>query len=306
MQWLSPTRPRRWLLVVLLWCLAGQRLAAQTPAPDEGEQVLDNAAAYIDNAIPGNIARLRFDGAYDDHNPFRGELLWAKPGSAGVPLAERSLNYQVFSGYLELMVGDRVSVFGDIPGMFVNPENNQSASGVGDISAGFKVLIVNDPWSTWSFQLTATASTGDPRQGLGAGHDGSLEPAILAFIPLGDKLAFSGQLGYILPLETTDFDSDVLHYGVGLQYRVYEDEHFHITPVVEAVGWTFFGGKDLVVAPDGASVTVGATNQTILDVNLGLRVNVGGHFDVYGGYSLPVFGDKSYEEGFRVEVRFAF
>jgi hypothetical protein len=81
---------------------------------------------------------------------------------------------------------------------------------------------------------------------------------------------------------------------------------FDLTLVLETVGWTFFGGKDPFVLQDGSTVINSASGQTIVNIKPGSRLGIGEHFDVYGGYSLPLWGDKFYEQGMRFELRFAF
>jgi hypothetical protein len=303
MRQLSPPRIGRWLLVVLLWSLAGHRLAAQAPEGDL--PVRDSGVGYIDSAIPGNVLRIRTDVDFDNQNPARGAFFYARPGNPGLPLPERSVNDQEVSSYLEVLIGERCSVFANVPVRFLQPEVNANASGLGDVDAGIKVAVIQNEDGIWSFQFRTYAPSGDPHTGLGNGHV-SLEPALLCFIPLGDRAALDGELRYWLPLGETGFASQVVRYGIGLECRIWDGDSFRVTTVLETVGWTFFGGKDAFALPDGVAAVNSATWQTIVNIKPGLRIGVGAHFDVYGGYAVPVTGDKFYEQGVRFEVRFVF
>ena len=80
-------------------CYQGQCL--ETPCPtttaeptstssgdsEGGPTVGDSRVGYIDNAIPGNIFRLRYDTAYNNRRPNRAEFFWPRgaPLGPGVP-----------------------------------------------------------------------------------------------------------------------------------------------------------------------------------------------------------------------------
>src|SRR4051794_9920521 len=82
-----------------------------------GPIVTDSKVGYIDSAILGNIFRLRFDAAYDNHRPSRAEFFYAQtaPRGPGLPFPEPSVDYQDISAYGEYQFGPRFSAFLELP-----------------------------------------------------------------------------------------------------------------------------------------------------------------------------------------------
>ena len=100
-----------------------------------GPTVSDSKVGYIDNAIPGNMFRLRYDTAYNLNRPSRAEFFYAQnaPLGPGVPLPERSIDYQDASAYAEVALLPQFSVFLDLPTRFLNPEINANSAGLSDL-----------------------------------------------------------------------------------------------------------------------------------------------------------------------------
>ena len=97
-------RPRVW--IVLLCTTALALLAAPGDARAQGigvPKVRDSNVGYIDPAIPGDIFRLRVDGAYDNIRPSRADFFWSPGGpfGPGPSIPESSVNYQDIAAYLE-------------------------------------------------------------------------------------------------------------------------------------------------------------------------------------------------------------
>jgi len=103
-----------------------------------------------------------------------------------------------------------------------------------------------------------------------------------------------------------DFAGDVVRYGLGLSFgeRNYDGTWF--TPVVEAVGWTVLGGKEMVVFPDGSGVVRGAGGETIVNGMAGVRFGFGDGGDVYVGYGHSLTGDRWQQQLWRLEFRVRF
>lgn len=269
-----------------------------------GPSVSNNAVGYIDPAVPGDVFRLRFDTAYNNRRPTRAEVFYARgaPFGPGLPLPEPSVDYQDLFAYLEVAPAPRFSLFVDIPERFLNPEVNANSGGLGDVNAGFKYAFVHGDDLVATLQLRTFAPTGDADRGLGTRHV-SLEPALLVYKPLGERLAFDGELRYWVPVGGTDFAGDVIRYGLGLQYDLFRTRHVLFTPVVEFVGWTVLDGKESIVHPSGLSEVKDASGDTIVNAKVGLRTRLGCWGDVYTGYGRPLTGDRWYENVFRVEFR---
>src|SRR5262245_37033300 len=125
--------PRRSSVALLLLLASVTPCFAQGTA---GPQVSGSRVGYIDNAIPGDLARFRFDASYDNNRPSRAEFFWPQAGkpSAPGPLAkEFHVDYQDFTAYLENGIGERFSAFVEMPVRLVNPTVDPNTFGVGDI-----------------------------------------------------------------------------------------------------------------------------------------------------------------------------
>ena len=129
-----PARPlpswKACLAVVAMLALAAGSAHAQTGA--------ESSVGYIDNAIPSNLFRLRFDAAYN--NPFadRGEFFYMRSVGGPGDKAETRVDYQEISAAVELALDRRFSVFAEVPVRLINPTVDVNATGLGDVSAGFK------------------------------------------------------------------------------------------------------------------------------------------------------------------------
>ena len=195
--------------------------------------MLYGRVGYIDSAIPTSQFRVRFDASYNDTRPSRAEFIYARDALArnGPFLApeERRIDYQELSAYLEYAFGPRFSVFFESPYRMLNPEVNPDHSGFGDLNAGFKYAFLRDEDRVATFQLRTYAPTGDLNDGLGTGHT-TLEPALLLYQRLTDRLAFEGELRYWAPIGGTDFAGDIIRYGLGLDYDLVHVGRVEVSP----------------------------------------------------------------------------
>jgi hypothetical protein len=297
--------PHRLAVVLVMAALSASMALGQGTS---GPVVNDSRAGYIDAAIPGNQVRLRFDTAYNNARPTRAEFFWPKAGSPafpGPPFREPSVDYQEFHIYGEYAFTPRFSTFVEMPLRLVNPTVDVNARGVGDINAGFKYAFLYEDAAIATFQLRTFIPTGDARLGLGT-HHVSLEPAILAYAPLTDRLIAEGEFRTWVPIGGTDFAGTIVRYGLGASYNLLPDSCWRVSPVAELVGWTVLGGKESFVAPDGSGLVESAAGDTIVNAKLGLRVSPGPRLDIYTGYGRALTGDRWYENTFRVEVRFLY
>jgi hypothetical protein len=285
--------------------MPGDAMTASAGEAEGGPTVGDSRVGYIDNAIPGNIFRFRYDTAYNNRRPNRAEFFWARgaPFGPGVPFPETSVDYQDFTTYLEAVTpGGRLSAFVELPSRLVNPEVNANTGGYGDMNAGFKYAFVRQEDLVATFQLRTYAPTGDADRGLG-NHHVSLEPDLLAWARLDPRLRLESELRYWVPIGGTDFAGDIIRYGIGVNYDLFETCNLIVSPVAEFVGWTVLDGFQTVVHPGGPPVVQDASGDTIVNAKLGLRVKVGRGSDVYFGYGRPLTGERWYENIYRVEYR---
>jgi hypothetical protein len=257
-----------------------------------------------------------------------------------------SVNYQEVSAYFEYAFNKRFSVFVDIPYRVVelqniinddpgslapgvkpppnfeppknadegNPTNN---NGISDIWAGFKAALIADPDRYLTFQLVAFAPSGSAQSGLGTGHY-SLEPGLLLYQTLTERLILEGQFEVWVPIGGGAAEGNILIYGLGLGYDIYRHGNLRVTPVLEFVGWTVLNGFESVAntaisapsAPPGTIIpinhgVVDASGDTIINGKFGVRTYLG-HSDVYLGYGHALTGNAWYRDIVRLEYRYQF
>jgi hypothetical protein len=269
--------------------------------------VSDSRDGYIDNAIPGNEFRLRFDASYDDNRPNRAEFFYPRPAprGPGLPLPEPRVDFQELSAYLELAASERLSGFVEVPWRFLNPEVNVDHNGVGDMNAGFKYAFIHDPDLVATFQFRVWAPTGDSHEGLG-NHHVTLEPALLLWKSITERCGLEAELRYWAPAGGTDFAGDIIRYGIGAHYDLACVANVRFSPTATLVGWTVLGGKEGFTQPSGKLVVIDAAGETIVNFKIGLRARSERCGDVFVGYGRPLTGDRWYQDTLRVEWRLAF
>jgi hypothetical protein len=271
-----------------------------------GGQTVAVAPGYIDDAAIRSLFRVRYDDAFRDNAPDRAEFFYPKcgcfPGGPGPKLAETSIQYQELSGYLEWAVNNRLSGFLEVPWRFLNPEVNRDSEGFGDINAGFKAALWNCPDQILTFQFRTYIPTGDGVRGLGTEHV-SLEPALLGYLRLTDRVALHGELRDWIPIGGTDFAGNIIRYGVGVSYNAYHKGYLWVTPITEMVGWTVLAGKEFDARQN---LVLPASGNTIVNAKFGVRVGWGGDSDIYIGYGRALTGDVWYKDILRVEYRLSF
>jgi hypothetical protein len=288
-------------------------LHAQTtePAADSSENgpvISDSNVGYIDSAIPASQFRLRFDAAYDNVRPNRAEFFYARgaPIGPGVPRPETSIDYQDISAYLELAVNRCVSGFVEFPVRFLNPEMNDNTAGFSDMNAGFKWMLLECDDLLLTFQFRTYIPTGDASRGLGADH-ASLEPALLLYKPLTDRLSLEAEFRDWIPVEgTEEFAGNVIRYGVGVGYDWLHTCNCTVRPVAEFVGWTVLDGQVTIFDPPAPVRVEEADGDTIVNVKVGVRVGIGCNRQLYAGYGRALTGDTWYDDIWRLELRLFF
>jgi hypothetical protein len=294
-------------------------------APVGGEAF--SAVGYIDSAIPRTMFRQRFDAAYDDNRPDRADFFYPKcgcfkssvlpgspffdPNAPGPPApGETRVDYQELSSYLEIAASERLSGFVEIPVRFINPEVNSNEAGLGDVNFGFKYALLYDADRVFTLQVRTWAPTGDAFKGLGR-NNWELEPAFLYWRRLSERAYLDIELRDYVPIDSADdFAGNVLRYGVGVSYMVVDRPKFYTAPVLEMVGWTVLGGKELTV--EGRVKE--AAGDTIVNSKIGVRVGFGERrspgaiapVDFYVGYGRALTGDVWYKDILRVEMRINF
>jgi hypothetical protein len=225
------------------------------------------------------------------------------------------INYQELATYLEYAPARNFSSFIELPARFLDPTLVRNNYGFSDLNMGFKYAFVAEPDEYYTFQFRTYVPTGAADRGLGTGHP-TLEPALLVFQRLTDRLYFSGEFRDWIPVAGSNFAGNILRYGMGLTYNIVLTPTFRVAPVNEVVGWTILGGKELV--PNSSPLGVNVAGQTIVNEKIGLRIGLGDYnragggsalndrHSLYVGYGQAMTGDHWYKHDIRVEYNFWF
>jgi hypothetical protein len=284
---------------------------------------LASSVGYIDPAIPRTQIRLRYDDVFHDPRPDRAEFLYAKYGFyatpasltiAGVPPdpnakgplgPSRGVNFQDVDTYLEAALDRKLSIFVGFPVRFAHPIDKVPHEGFSDMSAGFKYAFLYQENQVATFQLSTYIPTGESRLWLGNNHV-TVEPALLYFRGLSDRLALEGELKDWVPIGGTNFAGNIVNYGLGVSYRLFAWGNFSVNPVAEFVGWTVLNGKESVVFGPRLVQVQEAGGDTIVNAKVGARFWFGSHNDLYVGYGRALTGPVWYKDIFRLEYRLGF
>lgn len=331
-RWLSPDASASRLAAQVT--PAPARTPAPAPRADTTMRRRPSMVGYIEDAIVGSRIRLRFDAGFGNTVPDRAEFFYAKcgcfrdlsrslpvfdPDAAGPgPGVTTDVNFQQLHLEAEYALGDRFSVFGAVPVRWLQPQvfvpdiegrfgtfDNQS--GLSDIRAGLKVALSAAATHALTAQFQAFAPTGESLRGLGTNH-WSLEPALLYFQRLSDRVALESQVGAWLPTSgspgvptagSEKFSGKVLFYGFGPSVTIYSSEAFQVTPVVELVGWRVLGGFQTAAVLD-------ASDTNIVNLKVGTRLGFGARSSVYVGYGHALTDAVWYDDLVRLEYRFDF
>jgi hypothetical protein len=281
----------------------------------------DSNVNYIDSAIVGNQLRIRFDTAFGNPRPDRAEFFYPKcgcfqigggdPDAPGPPLPETNVDHQELRIDVEYAITPRFSGFLETPVRFLNPEANENASGLGDLRAGFKFALIACPHQYLTLQFRTYIPTGDADRGLGTDHV-SLEPGLLYYRALSDRLTIEAELRDWIPIEGGSglgtvspferFAGNVLRYGIGASYTVIDQDCLRVAPVAEFVGWTILDGQ----SSEGATINEEADGDTIVNFKVGTRAVICDKHSFSVGYGTRLTGDHWYDDILRIEYRLTF
>jgi hypothetical protein len=309
--------------------------APQTPPPDAGPRRRPSMVGYIEDARIVSQIRFRFDMGFGNDRPDRAEFFYPKCGcyqfvpaplrdpdapgpGPGIPT---ELNFQQFYALGEVSVGDRVSLFAELPARAVQPQGfvpNGLApwpdrAGLGDIRFGAKAAVFADDDRTLTLQVRASAPSGDAFKGLGT-NNWSVEPALLYHQNVTDRIGFEAQIGNAHPFNgsvrtplgtSDDFSGDVFFYGFGPSFDLVSTDRVRFTPVVELVGWRVLGGfqTDCGAATD---CHVDAQGVNVVNLKFGARTTVQERNSIYVGFGVGLTDEVWYDKLFRLEYRLGF
>jgi hypothetical protein len=319
---------------------------SQSPPPrgTTNPKIPGSMVGYIDDAIVGSQIRIRVDAAFHNNAPDRAEFFYPQCSCINGPGPNpvvANLNFQQLYLHGEYGPTKRFSFFTEVPLRWIQPQLEivpsdstrlPNEAGLSDVAAGFKLAAVASSNQYLTFQLRAYFPSGKASTGLGTNHY-SVEPALLFYQKLSDRLALEAQVGDWHPIggsscpqpcnntpttpASQNFAGDVFFYGVGPSYVLYRRETVRIAPVIELVGWRVLGGfvTDSATATSGANGTassggfqgaVSADGTNIVNLKIGARTSIGRRDSFYVGFGQAVTHSVWYEHIIRAEYRYSF
>ena len=303
----------------------------QAPPPPPPPPVRSGSMiGYIDDATVGTKIRIRFDAGMHIQAPDRAEFFYAKcgcyrdlvgpafdPNAPGPrPDIATDLNFQQFYVQAEYAVNPRVSVFGELPLRWLQPQEFaggaagfSSSSGLGDLKTGAKFALSSTNTQVASVQVQFFLPSGDSEKGLGTNH-ASLEPAFLIYQRASERVVIEGELSVRFPLGGSapvptaadgKFAGNVLFYGIGPSFEVYRGRGFSVSPVIEFAAWHVLSGLATIpnVDPD-------ASGTNIVNLKFGARIGWKDDSSFYVGYGKALTDAKWYSDIVRLEYRYSF
>jgi hypothetical protein len=292
---------------------------------------------YIEDPVVSSKLRVRFDGGWHNPTPDRAEFFYAKcgcyqdldandpnydPDAPGPrPGAASDVNFKQLFFMGEYATSDRFSVFAELPIRWLQPlafipgtgDGFDNQTGIGDIKAGARFGLTAKPGQAVTAQVKMFFPTGDAAKGLGTNH-ASIEPALLFYREVSPAVVLEGQFAWWAPfggsagLPTTSdkkFSGQVISYGIGPSFVVYQSGNTRFAPVVELVGWHVIGGFETGgPQPEASSDTV--------NVKIGGRIawtpaaQAASASSIYVGYGKALTDAKWYDDILRVEYRLGF
>lgn len=296
-----------------------------------------SVAGYIDDAIIRSRIRIRYDYAKNASFPDRAEFWYPTvpeiggrgPGQFG---GLGGLDFQEIRTYVEWAGSPAWSVFGEVPVRFVNAdgdggtffdpisqEPSDTVGGAGDITAGFRLGLLVSPEESLTTQFKVYMPTANPENGLGTGHT-SLEAGLLYQRRWRDRWTIFGEIQDWVainasrietdpivtppddrPLEGRLFGGNVLRYGMGLGFDIWDhgtrNRENRLVAVGEVVGWSVLDG----FKSDLEATILDADGDTIVNGKFGLRYNLGRN-TVYVGYGTAWTNERWYSDIFRLEL----
>ena len=314
--------------------------AAEQTRPPAARQQLGtkrrpSMVGYVGDSTITSQFRIRFDSGFQITSPDRAEFFYAKcgcyrdlPPSLNIfdPDAEgpgpgilSKGDFQQLFVLGEYAIGDRVSVFGELPVRWLKPQefvagtgSFDNQSGLSDVRLGAKLGVMSTDSGQATVLVQMTTPTGDSRKGLGT-HHASFETALLAAQQVGERVGVEGQFGAIVPIggspgiPTTNsekFSGSVLYYGIGPSVDLYMSDTVRFGPVVELVGWHVMGGFQTLCA--GVPCFADASGTNIVNIKIGGRFVMRDRNSIYVGYGKGLTDQKWYDDILRVEFRRSF
>lgn len=292
--------------------------------PNLGTERVIFAPFEIDVAYPQNVTSFRFENAFGMEYPDRSEYFWKQvDNNDGPKLSRNEVDFQEVRVYSEHASGDS-SAFIELPIRFVQTPGERSNAGLANLQIGVKSLLSKgddlfliptpgNPTDHWRVCGILTNyirfSPSLAKRGLSTGHF-SLEPGLLATYSMSKYTIFSNELKYWIPLGgTRGFAGNVLRWGMGASHVIFFSSpeidsrlHFAIIPTIELIGWDFRDGQETRIV--GGNLKPKQVDRiSVINVQPGIRVPLGKHFEIGISSSRKLTGSGVYDDLYRIDFR---
>lgn len=275
----------------------------------------DSNVGWIDSALIGTQARLRYDARWRNPHPDRAEFFVGRSkqyfdgfdiSGRGFEVPESNIDMFEGTGYFEWAFTQRFSSFVELPLRYIRPTENPTAIGLSDLSFGFKLAYFMMPEQVQTFQLRFTFPTASDGKGLGTGHS-VIEPSLLLWQKLSEKWTLESELRNWIPVGGTNHAGFTLRYAFGFSYDMYQSETVSVKPVTELIFWSTLRGyeSEFIDSLPTFQSTEDARG-TVIESAWGLRGTVWGNCDWYAGYSFAVTDTTWFRHNIRAELRWRF
>jgi hypothetical protein len=233
------------------------------------------------------------------------------------------LNYHHFRGEdgqsheaelaIEWALTRRIGIELELPFVHLNPDPGETETGIGDVAAGARFLLIDTSRFILSANVEVETPTGSERRGLGDGET-KISPTLSFWVDLGHWISWSGQFGSEHGLKSGQdeilyataisfvlsgpalFD-DEEHEGHGHEEEQDEHEGAHFPPGLITLSIEFSGGVSLSGRERGNTST-----QFLFGAGYALTDRV----ELRGAMLFPMFKPRDFDNGYQFGVVFHF
>jgi hypothetical protein len=259
-----------------------------------------NAAFFQDSPRPVTQTRIRWDDVFHYNFPDTSEYLWKQEAPKGIgPKISPYVNYNSLSLYQEV-AAKNASFFVEFPYYSIEPANNQSSAGFGDMNLGVKTVLFDRDLILITSQFRTYILMGNPTTGTGNGHV-SLEPSILAALKLTPTTYLQMQLAEWIPLGgDPGFEGSIFHFHFSLNQQLcHYGECLNVVGTLEFNGYNFRGQ---FTDPTTGNL-VDMAGSTFLSAGPGLRFQFCDRADLGFGMAFGFGNQHGPDQMYRTEFR---
>jgi len=287
---------------------------------------------YIDDALVGTQLIVRAEADIQNLTPDLAEFTFAKcscdssvvgtggHGPDGIPA---NVNMEVLHLFGEYALNRRFSLLAEAPFRLVQPQAFVTGSfghsaGLSDVIVGFKFALIASPTHYLTFQLESSFPSGNASLSLGTGHY-TVQSSLLYYQRVTQRVTIESEIGNSYPIGGSPgpngsgtYAGDVLNYGIGPSYKLFNGKNFQFAPIIEFIGWRVTGGYATNAPKCGTPTQANpvlicsAAGINMLNLKGGGRVTFKGHNSVYVGYGRALTGSYWTFRVMKIEYRYSF